>query len=327
MTLDRRQFIQGSAAALAFGAASVPAAAQVIEATKVVVGFAAGGTIDLVGRRLADKLQPGFARVAIVENKSGAGGQIAAQAVKMAAPDGSTLLITPTSPLSLHQYTYRKLPYDPATDFTPVSGAASFDYALAVGPMVPASVKSLPDFIAWCKAHPDEANFGSAGQGSAAHFIGGAIGRLGQADLRHVAFRGTPPAVAGMIGGQIAAVVGPTGEFMSHVKAGKVRLLATSGPRRGRFTPEVPTIAEQGLKDLAYIGWYGIFLPPKASAEVVQRLNAGIRTALGAPDMVESLAAAYMEPMHTPAPQLAAMLKAENEFWAGLVKVVGFTPA
>lgn len=327
MTLDRRQFLQGSAAALAFGAAAFPAAAQALETTRVIVGFAPGGTIDLVARRLADKLQPGFARTAIVENRSGAGGQIAAQAVKMAAPDGGTVLVTPTSPLSLHLYTYRKLPYDPAADFTPVSAAASFDYALAVGPLVPAGVNSLPDFIAWCRAHPDAANFGSAGQGSAAHFIGGAIGRLGRADLRHVAFRGTPLAIAGMIGGQIAAVVGPTGEFMPQVKAGKIRLLGTSGPNRGKFTPGVPTMAEQGLGDLAYAGWYGVFLPPKAAPDLVQRLNAGIRTALAAPEVVEALAAASMEPMHTPAPQLASMLKSETDFWAGLVKVVGFTPA
>lgn len=327
MTLDRRQFIQGSAAALAFGAAAFPAAAQALETTKVIIGFAPGGTIDLVGRRVADKLQPSVARTAIVENRTGAGGQIAVQAVKLAAPDGGTVLLTPTSPMSLHLYTYRKLPYDPAADFTPVSGAAMFDYALAVGPLVPAGVKTLPDFLAWCKANPNEANFGSAGQGSAAHMIGGGLGRAGGADLRHVAFRGSQPALADMIGGQIAAVVGPTGEFMSNVRAGKIRLLATSGPKRGKFTPDVPTMVEQGIKDLAYVGWYGFFLPPKAPAEVVQRLNAGIRSALAAPEVVESLAAAYMEPMPTAPEQLAAMLRTETAFWAGLVKTVGFSPA
>ena len=328
MTLDRRQFIQGSVAGLVLGAGALPVAAQQLETTRVVVGFAPGGTIDLAGRRVADKLQPGFAKVAIVENKTGAGGQIAAQTVRAAAPDGSTVLITPTSPMSLHLFTYKnKLPYDPVADFTPVSGAAMFDYALAVGPMVPDSVRSVREFLAWSKANPDKANFGSAGQGSAAHFIGAALGRMANApELRHVAFRGTQPALADMVGGQIAAVVGPTGEFMSNVKAGKIRLLATSGPKRGKFTPDTPTMAEQGFKDLAYTGWFGFFLPAKASPDVVQRLNAGIRQALSSQDVVDSLATAYMEPMPTAPTQLAQMLKAETDFWAGLVKTIGFSP-
>ena len=229
MPLDRRQFIQGSAAAFALGALATPASAQSLEASRIIIGFAPGGTIDLAGRRIADKLAPTYARSAIVENRTGAGGQIAVQNVKAAAPDGATVLLTPSSPLSLHLYTYKKLAYDPVADFTPVSGAAMFDYALAVGPLVPASVTNLTEFLAWCKANPGQANFGSAGLGSAAHLIGGALGRAGKVELRHIAYRGSQPALADMVGGQIAAVVGPTGEFMPNVKAGKIRLLGTSG--------------------------------------------------------------------------------------------------
>lgn len=236
------------------------------------------------------------------------------------------MLLTPASPLGLHPYTYRKLPYDPVNDVIPVSGAAMFDYALAIGPMVPVSVKTVQEFLAWCKADPARANFGSAGSGSAAHFIGAAIGKAGQADLRHVAFRGTQPAMLDMVGGQIAAVVGPTGEFMSNVKAGKCRLLATSGPKRGRFTPDTPTISEQGLKDLDYVGWFGFYLPARTPQDMVQRLNAGIRSALAAPEVVDSLATAYMEPMPTTPAQLASLLKTETQFWGGLVKTIGFTP-
>lgn len=325
MTFDRRQFIQASAAVLAAGGAVVPALAQTPETARVVIGFAPGGTIDLAGRRIAEKLQPSYARAVIVDNRTGAGGQIAAQGVKAAAPDGTTMLLTPTSPMSLHLFTYKKLPYDPVADFTPVSGAVLFDYSLAVGPLVPASVRSVKDFLAWCKANPANANFGSAGQGSAAHFIGAALGRMGDADLRHIAFRGSQPALADMIGGQIAAVVGPTGEFMPNVKAGKIRLLATSGPTRGKFTPDTPTMAEQGFKDLAYVGWFGFFVPARTPADVVQRLNGGIRQALAQQDVVDSLATAYMEPLPTAPAQLAQMLKTETEFWAGLVKTVGFS--
>jgi tripartite-type tricarboxylate transporter receptor subunit TctC len=326
MSVNRRDFLHSTSAALLLGGLAGTSHAQALDAAKVVIGFAPGGTIDLAGRRIADKLAPAFAKAAIAENKTGAGGQIAVQAVKNAAPDGSTILITPTSPLSLHLYTYRKLPYDPAADFAPVSGAAMFDYALAVGPMVPAAVKTVPEFLAWCKANPGQANFGSAGSGSAANFLGSALGKMGGADLRHVAFRGSQPAMVDMMGGQIAAVVGPTGEFLANVQAGKIRLLGTSGPKRGKFTPQVATFVEQGFKDLGYAGWFGLFVPAKTPGDVIRNLNGAVRSALAAPETVASLATAYMEPLPTSPEQLAAMLKAETEFWAGLVKTVGFTP-
>jgi tripartite-type tricarboxylate transporter receptor subunit TctC len=325
MHLSRRQFVQGTTASLLLGGSSL-AWSQALDTAKVVIGFAPGGTIDVTGRRVADKLAPLFAKAAIAENKTGAGGQIAVMAVKTAAPDGSTILVTPASPLGLHPFTYRKLPYDPVNDLLPVSGAAVFDYALAVGPMVPASVKTVPEFLAWCKANPGQASFGSAGAGSAANFIGAALGKAGGADLRHVPYRGSQPAIMEMIGGQLAAVVGPTGEFMSQVKAGKARLLATSGPQRGKFTPDTPTYAEHGFKDLAYLGWFGFYLPAKTPPDVVQRLNGAIRTALASPDVVDSFAAMYMEPYPTTPQQLSALLKTETEFWAGLVKAVGYTP-
>jgi tripartite-type tricarboxylate transporter receptor subunit TctC len=325
MHLSRRHFVHGTAAGLLFGGFS-PAWSQALETAKVVIGFAPGGTIDVTGRRVAEKLSPAFARSAIAENKTGAGGQIAVQQVKTAAADGSTILLTPASPLGLHPFTYRKLPYDPANDLLPVSGAAVFDYALAVGPMVPASVKTVPEFLAWCKANPGQASFGSAGAGSAANFIGSALGKAGQAELRHVPYRGSQPAMIDMVGGQLAAVVGPTGEFMGQVKAGKVRLLATSGPKRGRFTPDTPSYAEQGFKDLAYLGWFGFYVPAKTPQDVVQRLNGAIRTALAAPDVVEGLASLYLEPYPTSPQQLSALLKTETDFWAGLVKTVGYTP-
>lgn len=326
MNLTRRHFCHASAAGLLMPLVPHARAQQQLETTKVIIGFAPGGTIDLVGRRVADKLQPGYARVAIVENRTGAGGQIAVQAVKNAAPDGATVLLTPVSPLGLHPHTFKKLPYDPVNDVIPVSGAAVFDYALAVGAMVPASVRTVPEFLAWCKVHGAQANFGSAGTGSAAHLIGSALGKAGGADVRHVAFRGSQPAILDMVGGQIAAVVGPTGEFMTHVLTGKCRLLATSGPRRGRFTPDTPTLTEQGFGDLSYVGWFGFYLPAKTPAPVVQRLNAAVGAALAAPDVVDSLATAFMEPMFTSPQHLAGMLKTEVEFWGRLVKAVSFTP-
>ena len=326
MHLSRRHLIQSASAATLLANIGGPAWAQVMESVKVVAGFAPGGTADIVSRRVADKLQPGYAKSAVVENKTGAGGQIAVQFVKTAAPDGSVVLLTPMSMLGIYPHTYKKLPYDPVADLTPVSAAASFDYGFAVGPRVPASVKSVPDFLAWCQANPAQANFGSPAAGSSAHFIGTLLGRAANVDLRHVAYRGTQPAVLEMISGQIAAVSGPTGEFTQHVASGKCRLLATSGPKRGKFTPSTPTLVEQGFTDLAFTEWFGFFLPAKAPQEVVQRLNTAIRSALATQEVIDGLAVSYLEALPTSPAQLAAMLKADTERWGPLVKAIGFTP-
>lgn len=326
MKLSRRHLIQSTSAAALLAGIGQHAWAQVLENTKIVAGFAPGGTADTVSRRVADKLQPGYAKSAVVENKTGAGGQIAVSFVKAATPDGATMLLTPMSMLGIYPHTYKKLAYDPVADLTPVSGAALFDYGFAVGPMVPASVQTVPEFLAWCKANPMQANFGSPAAGSSPHFIGALLGKAGNIDLRHVAFRGTQPAVLDMIGGQIAAVSGPSGEFAQQVAAGKCRLLSTSGPKRGKFTPNTPTLQEQGFKDLAFTEWFGFFLPAKASPDVVMRLNAGIRAALASQDVIDGLASLYLEPLPTSPAQLAGLLKTDTALWGPLVKAVGFTP-
>ena len=326
MTISRRHLIQSSSAAALLASIGQRAWAQVLENTKIVAGFAPGGTADTVSRRVADKLQPGYAKSAVVENKTGAGGQIAVSFVKNAAPDGATVLLTPMSMLGIYPHTYKKLAYDPVADLTPVSGAALFEYGFAVGPMVPASVQTVPDFLAWCKANPGQANFGSPAAGSSPHFIGALLGKAGNVDLRHVAFRGTQPAVLDLMGGQIAAVSGPSGDFAPHVASGKVRVIGTSGPRRGRFTPNIPTLQEQGFKDMAFTEWFGFFLPARVSPDVVTRLNTAIRAALASQDVIDGLASLYLEPLPTSPAQLAGMLKADTERWGPLVKAVGFTP-
>ena len=326
MTLSRRHLIQSSSAAALLASIGQQAWAQALDSTKIVAGFAPGGTADTVSRRVADKLQPGYAKSAVVENKTGAGGQIAVSFVKNAAPDGATVLLTPMSMLGIYPHTYKKLAYDPVADLTPVSGAALFEYGFAVGPMVPASVQTVPDFLAWCKANPGQANFGSPAAGSSPHFIGALLGKAGNVDLRHVAFRGTQPAVLDLMGGQIAAVSGPSGDFAPHVASGKVRVIGTSGPRRGRFTPNIPTLQEQGFKDMAFTEWFGFFLPARVSPDVVTRLNTAIRAALASQDVIDGLASLYLEPLPTSPAQLAGMLKADTERWGPLVKAVGFTP-
>jgi tripartite-type tricarboxylate transporter receptor subunit TctC len=260
-----------------------------------------------------------------VENRTGAGGQIAIQGVRTMAPDGATLLQTPMSMLGIYPHIYRKLPYDPVADLSPVSLGCTFDFGFAVGPAVPASVKTIADFLAWCKANPDKANYGSPAAGSVPHFIGVLLGRQGGVDLKHVPYRGTQPAILEMVGGQIQAVSGPIGEFTQHVAAGKCRLLAATGASRSRFAPDTPTLVEQGLRDMAFSEWFGFYLPGKAPADVVQRANAALRAALADKETVDGLAVMGLEAKSSTPAELAALLEADTRRWGPIVKSIGFT--
>jgi tripartite-type tricarboxylate transporter receptor subunit TctC len=277
--------------------------------------------VDTTARRVADKLREVLAKSVVVENRTGAGGQIALSALKAAAPDGLTLLVTPMSMLGIYPHTYKKLPYDPVADFQPVSQAVRFDFGFGVGPMVPATVKTLAEFVAWCKANPKDANFGSPAAGSVPHFVAELFGRAAGIDFKHVPYRGTQPAIADLMGGQVASVSGPVGEFLQHLPTGRVRLLATSGNARNRFAPTVPTYAEQGFKDIVFEEWFGFFMP----AKVLARTSTAIRNALGAPDVVDALALMGLEARPSTPTELAALLKRDTERWAPLVKTIGFT--
>lgn len=326
MTLSRRHWLQSSAAASFLAAIGQQAFAQAqVESLKIVTGFPPGGTSDTICRRVAERMAPGYARAAFVENKTGAGGQIAVQTVKAAPPDGNTVLQTPMSMLGIYPHIYRRLPYDPVADLAPVTLGCTFDFGFAVGPMVPASVRNINEFLAWCKANPTLANFGSPAAGSTPHFIGALLGRHANVDLKHVPFRGTQPAILDMIGGQIAAVSGPIGEFTQHVAAGKCRLLAASGARRSPFAPNTPTLVEQGLRDFVYDEWFGFYVPARTPADVIARLNTAMRAALAAPETVNGLAQMGLEAQSSTPAELAARLKADTDKWGPLVKAIGFT--
>lgn len=324
--MNRRHLLLNAATLAAFGHLSFESSAQELPDTvKLFAGFAAGGTMDVTARRLAEKLRDVMAKSVVVENRSGAGGQLALSALKAAAPDGLTLAVSPMSMLRIYPHTYKKLPYDPAADFQAVSQAVRFDFALAVGPQVPASVRTVSEFVAWCKANPGLASFGSPAAGSVPHFVGELFGRAAGIDLRHVPYRGTQPAVADLMGGQIASVVGPVGEFLQHLQTGKARLLAVAGRTRSRFAPDAATFTEQGFADIAHDEWFGVFMPARVHAEVVARVNVALRTALTSPDTIDALAKMGLEARPSSPAELTALLKADSERWAPLIKKIGFT--
>lgn len=325
MSMSRRQVIQSAGASALLASIGQAAWAQALENLKIVTGFAAGGTSDTLCRRVGTKLAPDYAKTAVVENKTGAGGQIAIQYVKSAPPDGMTLLQTPTSMLTIYPHIYKKLPYEPLVDLAPVSLACVFDFGLAVGPAVPLSVKTVPEFLAWAKANPLGANFGSPAAGSTPHFIGALLGKSAGLDLKHAAYRGTQPAMLDLLGGNISAVSGPIGDLTQHLPTGKVRILGVSGAKRNRFAPDVHTYTEQGLKDMTHSEWFAFLMPAKTPVEVVNRMNAALKTALAQKDVIDGLAGFGLEAMSSTPAELIDLIKKDTAKWAPIVKSVGFT--
>ena len=327
-TITRRQFVSWAAATAALGLAGMPsraAGAEQVKLLKILAGFAPGGTADVLARRTGDKLAGRYATAVVVENRTGAGGQIAVQAIKGMPNDGSAMLVTPASMLMIYPHIYKKLPYDPFVDLTPLSLACTFEYGLGVGPAVPASVTNVSQFLAWAKANPSLGNYGSPASGSTPHFIGELLARAGNAELRHVPYRGSQPAILDLVGGQLPSVSAPIGEFLQHLPGGKVRLLATSGTARSRFAPTVPTYAEQGFKDLQFSEWFGFFGPAKMPGDVVARMNAALREALASKDLIDAAANMGLEVASSSAQELGARLRQDHDRWAPIVKQIGFT--
>ena len=319
----RRGFLGSAAFGLLAGAAPFRIRAQGLETAKIIVGFPPGGTTDVMARKVADKLRGPYARTVIVENRPGAGGQLGVVALKDSPPDGSTLLLTPSSMLSIYPYTFRTLQYK-LEDVAPVSLAMYTHHVFSVGPAVPESVKDLKSFFAWAKANPDKATYGSPGAGSMPHLIGVLLAKAGAVDLRHAAYRGSAPGIQDLLGGQIAAFFGPTGDVLTHSKAGKVRVLGTSGAERSAFLPAVPTLREQGVA-LAVREWYAFFLPARASAETVQRAAAALQPVLAQGEVVEFARQFGLEAQSSSPRELAELVRTDATEWGSLVKQTGFT--
>jgi tripartite-type tricarboxylate transporter receptor subunit TctC len=324
---SRRRVLQSGAGLgfLGLFEKSLLAQSNSIENLRIVTGFSAGGTSDTLCRRLATKMAPDYAKNVVVDNRTGAGGQIAIQYIKSQPLDGSVVLQSPTSMFTIYPHIYKKLPYDPVADVTPVSLACVFDLAFAIGPMVPQSVKTLQDYLIWSKANPQLANFGSPAAGSTPHFVGMLIGRLAGIDYQHVAYRGSQPAMLDLLGGNLAAVSAPVGDIIQHLATGKVRILVVAGAKRSRFAPDVPTFVEMGYKDMVYNEYFGIFLPAKAPVDVVSKLNSALRVALATKEVSEGLATFGLESLSSSPQEFADVLKRDTLKWEPIVKQVGFS--
>ena len=326
---NRRQFIQASAATAIWGGFALPSFAQAlpIEQVKIINGFPVGGSADTTSRRVGEKLGPSAytKNPAVVENRTGAAARIAIDAVKAAAPDGATLLLTPYSMMAIYPHIYKQLSYDPFTDLMPVCMASSLVHGLAVGPMVPATVRTVKDYLAWAKANPKDASYGSPAAGSTPHFLGALLGLNNGVDLKHIPYRGSTPGVVDLIGGQLASMFTPHGDFLANHRAGKLRILATSGKQRSAFVPEIPTFIESGFPDLMVEEWFGFYVPAKTPTGIIAAANTAINAALKEKSVIDSLAIQGMLPVGGTAAQMAADQKVQFDYWAPIVKKIGFT--
>jgi tripartite-type tricarboxylate transporter receptor subunit TctC len=236
------------------------------------------------------------------------------------------MILTPASTIVLYPHIYKALKYDAFQDFIPVTTVCSFPYLLSIGPLVSPEVKTLADFIGWCRANPERATYGTPGPGSPLHFTGLMLARATGLEFIHVPYQGAPPAVQNLLGGQIAATILPFDSTLPHVQSGTLRALLTTGPQRSALLPGVPTIKEAGHPALEATEWFGIFLPATTPAQAVDTLNSTIRDALKKNEIKAGLTKLSYETTGISRSDFARLIKADFERWAPIVKASGFTP-
>jgi tripartite-type tricarboxylate transporter receptor subunit TctC len=324
--LSRRRFIAAAAVAGASIAAPRRAHSQVVgKLTRMIVGFAPGGSSDVTARLLVEQMR-GYASTIIIDNRPGAGGRIAVETAKAGAPDGSVLLLSPASMIVLYPHLYKPLGYDPVQDLVAVTTVCAFPFVLSVGPLVPRDVRTLADFIQWCKANPKLASYGTSGAGSMLHFAGMMLARAANFDFTHVPYKGASPALQDLLGGQVASTVGVLGIALPHIQAGNLRALAMTGATRSSFLPDVPTLTEAGFPGLEITEWQGLFVPAKTPPPVVHALNRSVRDALDTAEVKAGLIKLSFEAGGTSPEQFADIVRADIARWEPIVKASGFTP-
>src|SRR3954462_2764676 len=324
MKLLHRQFLKFVAATIA--APALPRFASALDyptrPTKIVAGFAAGGGVDitarLIGQWLADHLGQPF----VVENRSGAGGNIGTEAVVNAAPDGYTLLLA-TVPNAVNASLYEKLSFNFVRDIAPVAGVIRVPMVVLVHPSVPA--KTLAEFIPYAKANPGKINMASAGSGSAPHMAGELFKMMAGVDMVHVPYRGQGPALSDLLGGQVQILFAAAPGTVDYVKTGKLRALAVTTATRMPDLPDVPTVADT-VAGYEASQWYGFAAPKNTPAEIVDKLKKEINAAIAHPGMKAKLAGIGGDPMPGPAADFGRLIADETEKWGKVVRAGGLKP-
>jgi tripartite-type tricarboxylate transporter receptor subunit TctC len=289
---------------------------------KILVGYAAGGSTDVTARIIAQALSERLGQPVLIENRAGAGGNIAAEAAAKADPDGYTLLMATSSTFATNPALYKSLPFDVQADFAPIIVTAFIPNLMVVNPAVPAS--NLKDFIAYAKANPGQLNYGSAGNGTSQHISGALFGSLAGVQMTHIAYRGGAPAVNDLLGGQIQVLFAPLVEVVQQVRAEKLRALGTTTAKRSPLLPEVPTIAET-LPGYEVTLWNGLLAPAKTPPEIIERINRAAIDALRSEEVKAKLAEQGSEPVGNTPAEFRAFIGSELSKWKRLVEISGAT--
>jgi tripartite-type tricarboxylate transporter receptor subunit TctC len=284
---------------------------------RIVVPFPAGGSADLIPRIVAEKLSQQWGQPVIIDNRPGAAGNIGADLVFKADADGYTLLSGPPPPLVINRLLYPNLSYDP-TQFVPITVIAAIPNVLLVNEKVPAN--SVAELIALAKANPGKLNYASQGSGSTSHLTAELFKSMaGGLEITHVPYRGTAPALADLVAGQVEVMCDNLGVSLPHVKSGKLRALAVASRNRSPSLPEVPTLAET-LPGFEAMAWFGVVAPPKTSSAIAEKAATGVREALKSPDVLKRLRELSAEPMGLTPAETAAFMKQETERWARVIR-------
>ena len=306
-----------SGLAIASSAALATAQGFPTKPVHLVVPFAAGGAVDLIGRTFAQKLTDIWKQQVVVDNKAGAGGNIGADAVAKAPPDGYTLLIN-ISGQAISAGLYRKLPFDAVKDFAPVTQLTSTFLILVSNPQVKAG--SLKELIALAKARPGKLNYGSTGIGASPHLVGELFKSVAGVDIVHVPYKGDAPLTPALLTDEVQFAFLPLSAALQHIQAGKLRALAVTGVKRGASVPDVPTTMEAGLPEFEFSGWIGIFAPGGTPRDLVHKIGADFVKALNMPDVLERLPGWGYEPVGGTPEQFAAKYQADIGFYARIIR-------
>ena len=289
---------------------------------KILVGFAPGGSTDVTARIIAQALSERLGQPVLIENRAGAGGNIAAEATAKADPDGYTLLMATSSTFAANPALYKSLPFDVQADFAPITVTAFIPNLMVVNPAVPAN--NLKDFIAHARANPGQLNYGSAGNGTSQHISGALFGSLAGVQMAHIAYRGGAPAVNDLLGGQIQVLFAPLVEVVQQVRAEKLRALGITTAKRSPLLPEVPTVAET-LPGYEVTLWNALLAPAKTPPEIIDRVNRATIDALRSDEVKAKLAEQGSEPVGNTPAEFRAFIGSELVKWKRLVEISGAT--
>lgn len=299
------------------------ASAQGGPTIRILSGFPPGGNVDILARVFADQLGRATGRTVIVVDKPGAAGQVAAQVLMASPPDGDTLMVAPDATIVERPLVMSKPPYDAVKDFAAVAQTGAQDYGIALATKIPP--KSLREFAAWAKAHPDGADFASLGQGGVTDFLGRMVGQAIGVPLRQVPFNGAGPANNAVMAGEVSSTVQPIGTLVHQAAAGTLRLVAVTGRQRSSSFPDVPTMVELGYPSVVATSWFGVFAPAKTPPATVARLNAFFIKAMHTPEVAAQMKNLLLDTHDLTPQQFADLIKSDTAHWRPIIKASGFT--